>query len=116
MPSDQIRKLLGRAARLAAALAGYEQAAQIARYSPDGRYLVVTSHNEATGSVLSSDLETQHSFPLGRGPMDIAFHPDGRTGLVGNQGDGTISVLDLAQGIAHRTIPAGDGVESLAFF
>jgi YVTN family beta-propeller protein len=84
--------------------------------APDGRCLVVTSHNEAIGTVLSSDLETQRSFPLGRGPMDMAFHPDGRTALVGNQGDGTISVLDLAQGIVHRTIPAGDGVESLAFF
>ena len=40
-------------------LVGHEQAAQIARYSPDGRYLVVTSHNEAIGTVLSSDLETQ---------------------------------------------------------
>jgi YVTN family beta-propeller protein len=97
-------------------LAGHEQAAQIARYSPDGRCLVVTSHNEAIGTVLSSDLETQRSFPLGRGPMDMAFHPDGGTALVANQGDGTISVLDLAQGIVHRTIPAGDGVESLAFF
>jgi DNA-binding beta-propeller fold protein YncE len=97
-------------------LRGHQQAAQIARYSPDGRYLVVTSHDEAIGTVLSSDLETQHSFPLGRGPMDMAFHPDGRTALVGNHGDGTISILDLEQGIVHRTIPAGDGVESLAFF
>ena len=97
-------------------LAGHEQAAQIARYSPDGRYLVVTSHNEAIGTVLGSDLETQRSFPLGKGPMDMAFHSDGRTALVGNQDDGTISVLDLEQGIVRRIIRAGDGVESLAFF
>jgi YVTN family beta-propeller protein len=97
-------------------LAGHEQAAQIARYSPGGRYLVVTSHDEAIGTVLSADLETQRSFRLGRGPMDMAFHPDGRTALVANHGDGTISVVDLEQGIVHRTIPAGDGVESLAFF
>jgi DNA-binding beta-propeller fold protein YncE len=97
-------------------LAGHAQAAQIARYSPDGRYLVVTSHNEAIGTVLSSDLGTQRSFLLGRDPMDMAFHSDGRTALVGNQGDGTISVLDLKQGIVQRTVLAGDGVESLAFF
>jgi YVTN family beta-propeller protein len=48
--------------------------------------------------------------------MDMAFHHDGRTALVANQGDGTISVLDLEEGIVHRTIPAGDGIESLAFF
>ena len=29
--------------------------------------------------------------------MDLAFHPDSRTALVGIQGDGTISVLDLEQ-------------------
>jgi DNA-binding beta-propeller fold protein YncE len=109
---DTATDVLVRTARLR----GHEQAAQIARYSPDGRYLVVTSHDEAIGTVLSSDLETQHSFPLGRGPMDMAFHSDGRTALVGNHGDGTISVLDLEQGIVHRTIPAGDGVEALAFF
>jgi DNA-binding beta-propeller fold protein YncE len=97
-------------------LVGHAHAAQIARYSPDGRYLVVTSHNEAIGTVLSSDLETQRSFPLGRGSMDMAFHPDGRSVLVANQGDGTISIVDLEEGIVHRTMPAGDGVESLAFF
>ena len=71
---------------------------------------------KAIATVLSSDLETQRSVPLGRGPMDMAFHRDGRTALVGNQGDGTISVLDLEQAIVSRTIPAGDGVETLAFF
>ena len=97
-------------------LLGHEQPAQIARYSPDGSYLVVTSHNEAIGTVLSSDLETQRSLSLGSGPMDMAFHSDGRTALIGNQGDGTVSVLDLKQATVLRTIRAGDGVESLAFF
>ena len=50
------------------------------------------------------------------GPMDMAFLSDGRTALVGNQGDGTISIVDLGQGVVVRTIRAGDGVESLAFF
>lgn len=97
-------------------LSGHKEAAQIARYSPDGRYLVVTSHDAALGTILSADLATQRSVPLGKGPMDMAFHPDGRTVLVGNQDDGTITVLDLEQASVRQTVVAGDGIEALAFF
>lgn len=97
-------------------LRGHEQAAQIARYSPDGLYLVVTSHDEGIGTILSGNLDDQRSVPLGKGPMDMAFHQDGRTALVGNQGDGTITVLDLKRAEVVRTVPAGKGVEALAFF
>ncbi len=97
-------------------LKGHGQAAQIARYSPDGRNLVVTSHDEGIGTILGGDLADQRSVPLGKGPMDMAFHPDGRTALVGNQGDGTITVLDLERAEVVRTILAGKGVEALAFF
>ena len=45
--------------------------------------------------------------------MDMAFHSDGCTELVGNQGDGTITVADLEQAVVRRTILAGDGVETL---
>jgi DNA-binding beta-propeller fold protein YncE len=97
-------------------LEAHTRGAQIARYSPDGRHLIVTSNEECIGSILTSDLKTQRSFPLGKSPMDMAFHFDGRTALIGNQGDGTLTVVDLESGTARRTIPAGDGVEALAFF
>ncbi len=97
-------------------LSGHKEAAQIARYSPDGRVLVVTSHDEALGTILGADFGTQRPVRLGKGPMDMAFHPDGRTALVGNQDDGTITVLDLQQATVRRTVIAGDGVEALAFF
>ena len=91
-------------------------AAQIARYSPDGRFLVVTNHDEGLGTVLRADLEQARVARLGREPMDMGFHPDGRTVLVGNQGDGTLTVLDLEQATVTRTVAAGFGVETLAFF
>ena len=97
-------------------LTGLRQAAQIARYSPDGRHLVVTSHDEGFGTILSPNFATQRRVPLGKGPMDMAFHPDGRTALIGNQDDGTITVLDLDEGQVRRTVRAGVGVEALAFF
>jgi DNA-binding beta-propeller fold protein YncE len=97
-------------------LTGHSQAAQIARFSPDGRYLVVTSNDAGIGTILTADLRTQYLVTLGKGPMDMAFHPDGRTALVGNQDDGTISVLDLDHASVSRTLCVGDGVESLAFY
>ncbi len=97
-------------------LSGHGAAAQIARFSPDGRHLVVTSHDEGLGTILDGDLVEQRVVRLGRGPMDMAFHPDGRTVLVGNQDDGTLSVLDLDRAVLTRTVAAGAGVETLAFF
>jgi DNA-binding beta-propeller fold protein YncE len=97
-------------------LIGHKQAAQIARYSPDGRYLVVTSNNEGIGTILTADLRTQYLVTLGKGPMDMAFHPDGYTALVGNQNDGTITVLDLDHASVTGTLRVGEGVESLAFY
>ena len=97
-------------------LSGHEVAAQIARFSPDGRYLVVTSHDEGLGTIMNGQLVEQRFLQLGRGPMDMAFHSDGRTVLVGNQDDGTLFVLDLEQATVTRTVAAGTGIETLAFF
>ncbi len=97
-------------------LDGYEQAAQIARYSPDGKHLVVTSHDEPLATILSPDLGTQRVLQLGRGPMNMAFHPDGTIVLIANQDEGTLAVVDLEQAEVLRTVPAGAGVETLSFF
>ena len=48
--------------------------------------------------------------------MDMAFHPDGYTALVGNQNDGTITVLDLDHASVTGTLRVGEGVELLAFY
>lgn len=97
-------------------LDGYKQAPQIARYSPDGKYLVVTSHDEPLATILSADLGAQHVVQLGKGPMNMAFHPDGRIVLIANQDEGTLAVVDLKQAEVLRTVPAGAGVETLSFY
>jgi DNA-binding beta-propeller fold protein YncE len=97
-------------------LRGHGKAAQIARYCPDGKYLVVTSHDEPLATIFSADLDTQHVVRIGEGPMNMAFHPDGRTVLIGNQDDGTISVVDLERAEVVRSVRAGMGVEALSFF
>jgi DNA-binding beta-propeller fold protein YncE len=94
----------------------YEKAAQIVRYSPNGCFVVVTSHEEPLGTILRADLNEQRTIQLGKGPMDMAFHPDGRTVVIANQNDGTISVVDLPEGEVLRTVDAGAGIESLSFY
>jgi YVTN family beta-propeller protein len=97
-------------------LAGHEQPAQIARYSPDGRFLVVTSYPAPLATIFDAKLETQKLLQLGAGPMNMAFHPDGRTVVIANQDAGSVSVVDLEQGDVLRTVPAGVGIETLSFF
>ena len=97
-------------------LDGHEKAAQIARYSPDGRHLVITSVDAPLATVLDQSLKSQRLLRLGQGPMNMAFHPDGRTVLIANQNEGTLSVCDLERAEVLRTVHAGAGVEALSFF
>ena len=97
-------------------LEGHQKAAQIARYSPDGKYLVVTSYDAPLGTVFDAKLETQKLLQLGNGPMNVAFHPDGRTLLSANHDAGSLAVVDLEKAEVLRTVPAGVGVETLSFY
>ena len=94
----------------------HRKAAQIVRYSPDGHSVVVTSHDEAVGTILNGDLTEQRKVQLGNGPMDMAFHPDGKTVLIANQDGDTISVVDLETAEVTKTFKAGRGIETLSFF
>jgi len=98
------------------ALAHHEKAAQIVRYSPNGEFLVVTSHEEPRGTVLTADLSKQRSIKLGKGPMDMAFHPDRKTVLIANQNDGTVCVVDLREAEVLRMVHLGAGIETLSFY
>ncbi|WP_300611207.1 hypothetical protein [Trebonia sp.] len=106
--SDEVRSTIR--------LAGHEKAAQIARYSPDGRYLVVTSFEAPLATVLSADLASQALLHLGQGPMNMAFHEDGETVVIANHNEGSLAVCNLKRGEVLRTVQAGVGVETLSFF
>jgi YVTN family beta-propeller protein len=97
-------------------LDGHEKAAQIARYSPDGRHLVVTSFEAPLGTVFSGDLESQALLHLGQGPMDMAYHEDGETVVIANHNEGSLAVCNLERGEVLRTVEAGVGIETLSFF
>jgi len=91
-------------------------AAQRVRCSPNGRFVVVTNNDESLVTVLSADLSSQTTFPTSASPMGVAFHPDGKTALVGNHGAGRITVVDLEAAAPLREFEAGVGVETLAFY
>ena len=58
----------------------------------------------------------QQVIPVGKDPMGFAFAPDGKTVLVANHGDGTVSVIDLSQNRVVSTFTGGTGVESLSYY
>jgi DNA-binding beta-propeller fold protein YncE len=96
------------------ALEGVPKAAQIARYSPDGKMLVVSSLNSNMLSLIETASGAQAAVPVGSQPMDFTFRGDDI--FVGCQGDGTIHVVDVPKRKHKLSFPAGKGCESVGFF
>jgi YVTN family beta-propeller protein len=53
---------------------------------------------------------------VGKDPMGFAISPDGKTALVANHGDGTVSVISLAEGRVVSSFKGGVGVETLSYY
>jgi YVTN family beta-propeller protein len=87
-------------------------------YTPDGSKLVVCSENPAMVNII--DAKNLHAkqtvLTVGKDPMGFAVSPDGKTLLVANHGDGTVSVVDLNAGKVASTFKAGTGIETLGYF
>jgi hypothetical protein len=88
--------------------------AQIARYSPDGTILLVTSLRSATATLIDAAFVGQTTLAVGQQPMDGAFR--GNDLFVACQGDGSIHVIDLVTRRVKHHFSAGVGCETLAFF
>lgn len=95
-------------------LDGVPKPAQIARYSPDGTVLLVTSLAGGTATLIDPSFTEQTTLAVGRQPMDAAFH--GNVVYVACQGDGSVHVIDLASRRVSFSFAAGVGCETLAFF
>ena len=88
------------------------------QYSPDGSRLVTTTIGVNLAHVLdASNLRgRQLVVKVGRDPFGVAFSKDGKTALVSNHGDGTITVVDVATGMVKSSFTAGTGIETLAYY
>jgi DNA-binding beta-propeller fold protein YncE len=88
------------------------------QYSPDGSRLLTTTLGVNLLNVF--DAANLHGkqlvVPVGREPFGVAFTKDGKTALVSNHGDGTISVVDVAAGTVKSSFTAGTGIETLAYY
>jgi DNA-binding beta-propeller fold protein YncE len=88
------------------------------QYSPDGSRLLTTTlgvnllHVFDAGNLRGKQLVV----PVGRDPFGVGFTEDGKTALVSNHGDGTISVVDVASGTVKSSFTAGTGIETLSFY
>jgi DNA-binding beta-propeller fold protein YncE len=89
-----------------------------ARYSPDGSVLITANHVNALANIFDArNLHApQKTLTVGQQAFGIAYSADGKTALVSNHGDGTISVIDLAKSQVVRTFVAGTGIETLAYY
>jgi len=96
------------------ALDGAQVPAQIARVSPDGGVLLITSVRGGTATLIDAPFGRQVTLPVGKQPMDATFH-SGQL-FVACQGDGSVHVIDVAQRRWLRSFAAGVGCETLGFF
>jgi DNA-binding beta-propeller fold protein YncE len=87
-------------------------------FSPDGKRLLTMSM--ATAQVNAFDAAQlrgqQQVLPAGKDPMGLAFSADGKTALLANHGDGTVSIIDLPKMQVTGKFHAGTGIETLAYY
>lgn len=95
-------------------LEGVPKAAQIVRYSPDDRLVVVSSLNSNMVSLIDASFGAQTAVPVGLQPMDFAFRGDEL--FVACQGDGSMHIIDIPNRRHKGSFKAGTGCESVGFF
>ena len=97
-------------------LADTTDAAYKAYYSPEGKWLL-TMAGSSISIVDAANLRApQRTFKVGASPMGIGFSADGKTALVANHGDGTVSAIDIATATVTKTFKAGTGIETLTYY
>ncbi|GAB1269983.1 hypothetical protein NBRC116493_32360 [Aurantivibrio infirmus] len=89
-----------------------------AEYSPNAEKIISINAREKTANIISArDPESkQISVDVGSQPFGIEFTADSEQVLVSNHGDGTVSLIDTQRGKVIKTIQAGTGIETLAYF
>jgi DNA-binding beta-propeller fold protein YncE len=103
------------------ALQGHSEPGYKISISLDGTTLITSTYAGSSQSFVNllqtSDLHgKQLVMNAGRAPMGFGFAPDGRTALVANDGEGTVTVVDLREGVVTRTFKGGTGIETLSYY
>ena len=98
------------------ALADTTEPAYKAYYSPDGKWLLTMAGSSINIFDAANLRAPQRRLTVGASPMGIGFSADGKTALVANHGDGTVSVVDIATATVTKTFKAGTGIETLTYY
>ena len=98
------------------ALANTTDPAYKAYYSPDGKWLLTMAGSSISIFDAANLRAPQRTFKVGASPMGIGFSADGKTALVANHGDGTVSALDIATATVTKKFKAGTGIETLTYY
>jgi DNA-binding beta-propeller fold protein YncE len=87
-------------------------------YSPDGSKVLVIAMRGQVNILDARNLRGEQKVitTSGKNPMGLGFSPDGKAALLGNDGDGTVTVLDLEKAQVIRTFQAGVGIETLGYY
>ena len=87
-------------------------------YSPDGQRVLTALPSGQINLFKASDLHAPQQVVKSAGTalMGFAFSADGKSALVGNHGQGTVSRINLETATLTNTFPAGKGVETLAYY
>jgi DNA-binding beta-propeller fold protein YncE len=102
-------------------LQGHTEAGYKLRASLDGRTLLICSGIGGMDSYINildvGDLHAkQQVLRAGKSSMGFAFAPDGQTALVLNDGDGTVTVIDLKSKTVRNTFKGGTGIETASYY
>lgn len=87
-------------------------------YSPDGSKLLTMNLAPPSVNILDAHnlRSEQKVLTVGKDPMGFAFSADGKTALVANHGDGSVSIIDLEKMTVSGNFHAGTGIETLTYY
>ena len=86
-------------------------------FSPDGKHLVVTGYTGGNCWLVDAgDFRRQTLVPVAKGPMGMAFPPEGGSVIVTSHDSGLLTRIDLASQRAVAAYDGGAGVEVLTYY
>jgi DNA-binding beta-propeller fold protein YncE len=97
-------------------LTGHQKGAQVARFSPSGKTLVVIGDHEPVVTLLDWPSLEQTALMVGNKPMAAACNFSETRLLVANEDDGTISIVDTEKKAPIDCVKAGRGCETLGYY
>jgi uncharacterized repeat protein (TIGR01451 family) len=79
-----------------------------------GEVYITNDISESVSVYREVDFQPLATIPTGGGPLSVAVSPDGKTAVVGNDSDGTATVIDTGVNTVRGTVPTGSNPAGVA--